>query len=559
MIWLLACHTPEAPVPAPLATQASDADLVALPAPRLLRRMSLDLRGILPSTEELDAVEADPSQLKVLRDAYLEDSHFEPRMVAMLAETWHTRVDTYLISFWEYPQLQPDPFNEFPFEQSIGEEPLRLMAHIAAEDDPWTGIVTADYTMANEMLANIWPMTREAGEGWQPSHYTDGRPAAGVLSTDGLWWRYYSSFSNLNRSRVALIARMLLCEDFLSRPVSLSSSLITLTEESTEPVDTGKMSSGGGGIEDEIRSNPACLSCHAAVDPMAASLFGFWSMVEYNIDEVDYYHPERERLGPLFLDTEPAYYGVPISGLAELGQRISQDPRFERCAAKSMAEMYWHRPSNTEDFDRIEGLKNTLITAEMRPKALIRAITDTAVYQAGGLSAQASETVVEQENTHRMFTTPLLESVLSDLTNLSWVYQGFDQFQNDTFGFRILGGGVDGAYVLRPQTVPGLTWALVVQRVAEGAADRAVAQQLQGEGERRLFGEGFSATTASTDAAFGAELDRLYWRLYGERPESDWHSQIIALYDAVESSEGGAEAWKSVLTAMFRDPLFTWY
>ena len=59
-----------APEPMPLAPLARawvpaatrDAALVPLDAPRLARRLSLDLRGVLPSTEELDAVEADPGK-----------------------------------------------------------------------------------------------------------------------------------------------------------------------------------------------------------------------------------------------------------------------------------------------------------------------------------------------------------------------------------------------------------------------------------------------------------------------------------------------------------------
>ena len=47
----------------------------------------------------------------------------------------------------------------------------------------------------------------QGATGWQVSRYTDGRPAAGVLSTNGLWWRYYSTVSNLNRSRAAAISR----------------------------------------------------------------------------------------------------------------------------------------------------------------------------------------------------------------------------------------------------------------------------------------------------------------------------------------------------------------
>ena len=34
--------------------------------------------------------------------------------------------------------------------REVGEEPLRLMAHVAVNDLPWSDIVTADYTMADE-------------------------------------------------------------------------------------------------------------------------------------------------------------------------------------------------------------------------------------------------------------------------------------------------------------------------------------------------------------------------------------------------------------------------
>ena len=68
-------------------------------APRLARRMSLDLRGILPTSAELDLVEADPSQLSTLRDAWLEDPHFEERLVRLLGERWQTRVDEFLFLF----------------------------------------------------------------------------------------------------------------------------------------------------------------------------------------------------------------------------------------------------------------------------------------------------------------------------------------------------------------------------------------------------------------------------------------------------------------------------
>ena len=83
-----------------------DEALIPLSSPRLLRRMSLDLRGTLPSVAELDAVESgDAAALDAGRDAILADPAFEERLVLKLAERWHTRVDEYLLKNVEYPSI----------------------------------------------------------------------------------------------------------------------------------------------------------------------------------------------------------------------------------------------------------------------------------------------------------------------------------------------------------------------------------------------------------------------------------------------------------------------
>ena len=65
MWWILACASP----PPETTVVSPDEAFVPLDAPRLLRRMSLDLRGILPSTEELDAAEtADEAGLETVAE-----------------------------------------------------------------------------------------------------------------------------------------------------------------------------------------------------------------------------------------------------------------------------------------------------------------------------------------------------------------------------------------------------------------------------------------------------------------------------------------------------------
>ena len=99
-----------------------------LPPAMLLRRLSLDLRGTLPTVAELEAVEADPDSLGELRDAMLDDPAHEERLVEIFAERWQTLVDDFII------QEQDAGFSreeEYLYESSVGQEPLRLLARVA--------------------------------------------------------------------------------------------------------------------------------------------------------------------------------------------------------------------------------------------------------------------------------------------------------------------------------------------------------------------------------------------------------------------------------------------
>lgn len=534
MIFALLACAPEAPLP--VADDVVTVEhRVPLDAPRLLRRTSLDLRGVLPDEAELDAVEADAAALDGLAAAYLEDPRLEERLVSLLAERWHTVMDEYEVNSGDYglPSFAADDF-----AHAVGEEPLRIVARVVVEDRPWSEVVTADWTMANGLLAGVWPLVYpEGGEGWEESRYTDGRPAAGVLATNGLWWRYVTNVSNRNRGRVAAISRLLLCTDVLSRPVVFS------RDDGEDP-------------EEAIRTNPTCIACHASIDPIAAALFGFWWTIMYNPYEMDTYHPEREPLGPELLEVEPAWYGQPMSGLADLGWYVANDPRYPRCAAQSFAEQLWRRDATIEDFATIEQLRADFVADGQRPRALLAAVLATPAYRAGGYADDAPEDA-RTERVERMLSPNQLRTVTEDLTGFVWTWGGYTQLENDVAGYRTLGGGVDGYSVGAVQQDPGLTWALVVQRVAEGAAHAAVQRDL-GEGAHALL-RGVDAATVPTDAAFGEELRSLHWRLYAERPDDAWVDAATALWTEVAEADGAEAAWAAVLTAALRDPRFVSY
>lgn len=516
--------TAEPPSDTPEDTQLS--------ATRLLRRMSLDLRGVLPTAVELEQVQGDPSQLETLRDDFLSDPRLEDRLVHMLAQRWHTRIDDFLVDITEYASLAADPDLEYAVERAIGEEPLRLIARIAVQDRPWSDVVQASHTMADPQLASIWPLT-DPGEGWGEATYTDGRPAAGVLATNGLWWRYFSTRSNLNRARVAALTRLLVCEDYAART-------ITFSEDETL--------ASSGDLEAAIRTSPYCLGCHSAIDPIAATLMGFWPANPYQVDEIDTYHPEREALAERLLGVTPAWYGDPVYGLGELGAHIAADPRFKPCAVETFTELMWRRESTLSDFDALSALTHDFEAGGATVRPLLAAITQTDTYRAGPGHSDG----------RRLLTPAQLSSAVADLSGFTWTFAGYDQMDNDTIGYRNLAGGVDGVAITRAQDTPSLTWALTVQRLSEAAAAYAVAGDLvHGDGPGLLSSVNLSTT--ATEPAFTEQVHALHLRLFGETASEAWTERIAGLWSAVAATEGPQAAWTALLSAMIRDPEFGSY
>jgi len=506
---------------------------------RLLRRISLDVRGTLPNLAELDAVEADPSRIETYRDEWMDGPRFEDRMVDVYAEQWQTRIDLFHVFWTEYAQLDDDgPTVEYSFERSVSDEPLRLLAHIAATDAPWTDAVNADYTMANPLLEEIWPLEREPGEGWTEARYTDDRPAVGVLATNGLWWRYHSTVTNFNRARVSVVMRLLVCHDIQAQSVSFGEAP-SLTE--------------GDSLENALREEPYCVGCHSVIDPVASSLFGFWPANEHSAPEIDRYHPEREKLGEEMLGVTPAWYGTPVDGLWELGPVIAADPRYDRCAVESMASGMWRRPIDPiEDAALLDRLEEDFVENGRRVKPLIVALSDTREYRAGDLGSAADEATVEAAVPVRLLTPDQLQSALWEATGFSWRWEGYEQLRNDQYGYRLMLGGVDGVYLTRPQTRPGMTWAASAQRLAEAAAYTAAQSLGTGDG---LLGEVSTGASAGDDD-FDEALEDTVRRLHARRPDATERQDLAALWSL---GEDPAEGWTIVVTALLRDPEFLTY
>ena len=512
--------------------------LELLPEGRLLRRLSLDLRGTLPGVAELAAVEADPAALQTIRDTYLDDPRLEDRLVSLFAERWHTRVDVFDIEYYDY---HLDPLEEFAFEQAVGEEPLRLMARIAVEDRPWVEIVTTDTTVANEVLGALWPLDYPEGEtGWQQVRYTDDRPAAGVLSTSSMWLRYASTSSNLNRKRANQVSRIFLCNDYLLREIAFDRDLDLLDADA---------------IEHAVQNNPACVNCHNSLDPLASYFFGFWTYQNQSYAEVANYHPDRERLWEDAMGVAPAFYGVPGDSLDDLGVQLASDPRFAQCAVEQAFTLLLDRDVEAQDMGALTEHREAFLQGGLTLSALYRSVVKDPRYRAGdAVEADAAGGVPL-----KMASPALLSSQVADLTGYHWTYADYDMMNNDIIGVRTLAGGADGYTVTRNAAAPNATIVLVQERLAEAASYYSIVTEAELEpGARKVWTEvDFDDTTGADRDAIVAQLQHLHLLIFGKRVAAD-SEQVQAnleLWDALYEIEGSAPyAWWGVMSALLRDP-----
>jgi len=521
------------------------ATLPTLSAPALLVRLSLDLRGVRPTPDELARVEGPDAEaaLVALVDELLADPRFGDRVRDLFAIVLRTRVEDFPVGA---AALGLDESDQGALFASIGEEALHVIARVATEDHPWTDLVTADWTMADGTLADIYPLAREPAPDrtWRPARYTDGRPAAGLLATNGLWWRYLSDGVSYGRGRANAIARIFLCADFLDRPVDFPRD-IDLTDEA--------------GIRLAVRENDGCIGCHAGLDPLASYLAGF-QYTDKTAPEMVTYHPERERSWGAMTELAPGFYGAPGYSLRDLGRQIAADPRFVQCAVETTFELLMRRPVDWTDAREIDALtlhREAFLAGGLTLRALVRSIVSDARYR-------MAETA-DGAGAERLVTPEQWADMLADWTGYRLEAGGADLLATDLTGLRTLAGGGDGRSGAEPATLPTATMSLVWERTAEAAARHAVDAPIAPPDARALFTVDLAAEPAGDvafdDPAFRAQVVALHRRLFGTRVAADGLEvrATLALWDRLAAIDGPADAWAGVLTALLRDPSLVLY
>lgn len=524
LVLLVACQEQAPP---------ADAGLQLLSPREQLIRLSVDLRGRHPSEEELLAIEESPSLYAWYLDRYLDD----PRFLDRVAEMWN---DRFLTDNGSTYALEREGATEQQVALAVGNEPLVLLRAIVAEDRPYSDIVLADHTMANALLADLYALDREEGEGWTRAWYSDGRPHAGVLTMNTTWLRFPSMGGNANRHRANAVSRLLMCDDYLQRPIVLNRAAVD--QLTVDP-------------EDAIHDNAACQSCHSTLDPLAAHLFGFYESEDEDIGMV--YRPENEELWRDYSGETPGFYGLPTANLRELAQAMATDGRFVDCAVQTAWEGMMQRPAEDADWSSFQRHRQAFLTHDQSIKEVVRSIALSPEYLA---RATVDPLLGERLVGLRTASPAQLAGIIEGITGYRWRFDGADGLTTSVLGLPVLFGGIDALDVLDRSYEPGVGAILGLERLAWSAAWSVASHDLDPvrTDDAILLRYVTVQDTPEQDAAlFEAQIRDLYLAATGLPLAADATEpqELVVLWKQVHAVEADpTRAWAAVLSAVLRDP-----
>ncbi|MEC7986483.1 MAG: DUF1592 domain-containing protein [Myxococcota bacterium] len=522
------------------APEANDEpEIIHLEAREQLIRLSVDLRGIHPTETELKAIETHPELYDDFVDRYLEDYRLPERVRQIFNRKFLTRTND------NYGFSHPD-YSDGEIGRSIGEEPLRLISYIFENDLPYSEIVTADYTMANPVLAKIWNLDYPEGESdWRPARYQDSRPHAGILSMSSVWSRYPSMGGNANRHRANALSKMLLCNDYLSRPVVLSRAAVD--QLTIDP-------------EDAINTNSSCQSCHSSLDPLAAHFYGFFPVNEEEMMEL--YWPEREENWRMYAEKEPAYFGTMTGNITELGQLMGEDTRIVDCAVKTVMEGLQQREITDWDWTEYHTHRDAFIGADLSLRYLIRSIVTSDTYK---IATSNNKEIMDHIPSVKVVNPYQLSAIMADITGFQWNFGGIDALTNNGTGIPVLLGGIDSTNVSERNYLPSVGLVFTQERLAQAAGWDVAVHDLDPNrtaDARMLKFVSPQDTPDSNPEAFDYQIRELFLRVRGIPLADDATEpqELMKLWKQLHSVEASpTKAWAGVLSAVLRDPAIITY
>jgi hypothetical protein len=502
---------------------------------RLLRRVTLQLAGRLPTSEEYAAISKQGTKaLPVILDAIMKEDAFYDRLREGFNDIFLTlgadgNADQTFLSYDHFPQrhwYQKWEFKDIPeekdrkqagykmaadYRKALHGEPLKLIEHIVRNEKPFTEIVTADYIMVTPYGARGYGLFEDVKGQFKnaddPLEYipvklkalvgrskeqnqesaTGFYPHAGLLSTFQYLCRYPTTETNRNRLRARMYYQHFLGVDVLELAARVSDAAAVTAKYKVPTMEASE-----------------CVVCHKTLDPVAGMFQDFWRFADQGV-----YGKRKEGW---FTDMFNAGYegeDLPPSerwrSLQWLGERTAKDPRF----AVAMVEHAYYILTGRKVLLPPKDLEDALYSAKHRSwqtqrkqvediaarfarngfnfKSVIKDWIATEFYRADGLATSASTPARRAEladiGIARMLSPEQLERKLAAVFGKGW-----GRLHHSDGGLDMLYGGIDSKEVTERAADPSGAMGAIQRIMANDMACKYVALDFsKASGERRLF------------------------------------------------------------------------
>lgn len=528
---------------------ADDADVLAyfdgvemMDPDETLRRATFALASRLPTDAERALVEASGEDAldMVIRGIIDADPAFGDRLVEIFNHTLHTEkfatgtdgLD--LLSEEDFPTKNwfstiPDPIaRERARDESnraIAREPLELIRYIVRNGRPLTEIVTANYTMANPHLAQVYgldtllyPDMDDASD-WRPV-FVGELPHAGVLTTPAYLGRYPTTDTNRNRQRAQKTLAFFLATDVMSL--------------GARPIATDAVAE-----HNPTLNNPQCTSCHEMMDPVAGAFMNWNALGRRRPSDAWYQDMLAPGMGEEVMPAEDYEHA-----LQWLGQRIADDVRFSR----AMVDMVYagltgqdalHEPTDPsapdygpklEAFhvqDRVfSDIAEAFVDSDYDLAVLLAELVRSGYYRAKNVEAGLDDQRLAELaplGGIRLSSPEQFHRKVASVTGYAWLDdEGAPQLLRGE-SLHLMFGGMNSDTVLEPFEEVNGVMANIVSRMANQMACRATAADFAlPAAQRRLFPHvETTAIPGLDDAAIEANILYLHEKVLGERITAD--------------------------------------
>ncbi len=558
-----------------------------------LRRAAILFAGRLPTDSERATVASgNESTLRQTIRSLMQGDDFDAFLMEAANDQIHTdgllygNMDGFaaLGSEYSYPHLldrvneageTPEPEDDWltyeRMNRSLAREPLRLIAHVANNERPWSEVLTADYMMVNPYSGSIYVPDmvfpdRDDFDDWREvtneGYRLPNFPHAGILSSPIFLNRYPSSASNRNRRRSRYTWRFFLGVDIESLAPRTSDPAILNTENPT-------------------LNNVNCTVCHTVMDPIAGAFQNWDDMGQFRISDNDslpwtYKGGDLYQWGDLWYRDmrSPGFNGLVMPSsendhsLQWLAAQIVNDQRFPRGAVEfwwpgmfgrsptarptdvddpSYAETFAAWSAEQDEIDRLAGLfadgaAGTAANGALNIKDLLLEMLMSPLMTATRLTGSEqgeTEQVYAGAGRERLLTPEQLDRKVASVTGQVWAPDWDPTWHELLERYRYFYGGIDSdGNIARAERMNAMM-STVVERLANEMACRIVVYEFSAlAGSRTLFPYVEPDTTPAVDEqAFRNNVVLLHDRFLGETLSTNDAEvdRTIALFEEIRA------------------------